>query len=82
MNHSTPSHSPELSGPQKREYLRLLLSEGKEAADNFLKAQERPTQMIFSSHEELVNYYDEFERRTGLKYRYWGIIVPPIEETI
>lgn len=50
-----PLHA-EPTGEQKREYLRLLLTEGSEAAHDYLAEVTRPGILIFESEEERQRY--------------------------
>lgn len=61
-----PEPPPEI----KRRYLQILLSQGQQAADVFLKAN-RPDRGIFRSHEDHAAYQKEIGRSVI------GYIVPP-----
>jgi hypothetical protein len=59
-----------LTEEQKREYLRLFLNEGAEAADNYRKSLE-PRRWVFDSQEDIRRY----EQETGKPLTGWIIIL-------
>lgn len=68
-----------LNSDQKREYLRLLLTEGQEEANLYL-CRHKPRKMVFESQEEADEYFRQYEAETGEPYKYWAIILCPDTE--
>ncbi len=62
----------QLTTDQKREYLRLLLNDGEEAAREYLERAKTPVVMIFTSDAEAAAYF----RAGGRSI----VIIAPVED--
>ena len=72
MNEPKPPR--ELTTDEKREYLRLLMTEGPDTANAYYHRQRLPAIMVFDSDEAVERYRQEHGHLSSI------VIIAPIEE--